>query len=136
MSVVWRARRDTCDPQFAADIDAELGADPGHWIVTTSDRDRAVEAAGYAAWQADHSKPKYTDPDNSAHCCVPARAVDVTLVSGSVDDWDYTDASWQRLYARIRAHPRLHSGILFPVPDGDHIQQVNWKVLAGITVAQ
>lgn len=116
------------DAQFAADITALLAADPGHWVVTCGARDPVVEAAGYAAWLADPTKPKYTKPELSAHCCVPARAVDVTLVSGSIDDWDYTDASWQRLYAAILAHPRLHSGISFH--DGDHIEQLHWMQLA------
>ena len=123
---VTRVDTSLIDPEFLADVLALLNADPGEWVITTGWRDPAVEAAGYAAWQADHSKPKFTNPDNSAHCCTPALAVDVTLVKGDTDDWDYTDADWQRMVNAVIASPHLHS--LGPsIGDWDHIERVNWR---------
>lgn len=127
--ITWRAREDLLDAAFAADIDAVLTADPATWIVVSTQRDYATQAAGRAAFLADPvHNPRFADPEDSAHCCTPARAVDVTLVVNGKDIWDYHDANWQRLYATILAHPRLHSGISFD--DGDHIEQLHWQTLA------
>lgn len=123
--ITWRADRFMLDSVFADDIDQLLTVDPAMWIVICTGRDAAVEAAGYAKWLADHNQPKYTKPSNSAHCCVPARAVDAALVVDQHTIWDTKDANWQRLYAAILAHPRLHSGISFG--DGDHIEQLHWQ---------
>ncbi len=77
------------DLQFMADVTAVLSAisdgTNNSWVVTCGWRDGAVEKAGHDAWLADPSKPKFTDPSNSAHVGAnfpdgKARAVDVTLV--------------------------------------------------------
>lgn len=128
MSVEWRADRSLVAEPFATDVTTLLEADPGDWVVTCGARDRAVEAAGYAKWLADHSQPKYTNPDNSAHCVQPkAQAVDVTLREGDGDNWDYTSEPWQRMVAAVKAAPRLHS--LWSIGDWDHIEAVNWRRL-------
>lgn len=130
MSCTWRADRAQVAEPFASNVTALLTADSGDWVITCGARDPAVEAAGYAAYLADPTQPKFTNPDNSAHCCVPALAVDVTLRAGSTDDWNYDDADWQRMIAAVRASPSLHSGADFPPPpDQDHIEAVNWRAL-------
>ena len=127
--ITWRADATLLDMTFYADVNALLGADAATWIVTSTWRDKATQAAGRAAFLADPKhNPRYADPDTSAHCVTPARAVDVTLVVNGQDEWDYADDNWRRLYATILAHPRLHSGISFG--DGDHIEQLHWKALA------
>ncbi len=128
MSCEWRADRSQVAEPFASDVTALLEADPGDWVITCGARDPAVEAAGYAKWLANpKTAPKYTNPSNSAHCKVPAQAVDVTLREGSTDNWDYTSEPWQRLVAAVKAAPRLHS--LWDIGDYDHIEAVNWREL-------
>ena len=132
MSVTWRADRTLVAEPFASNVDALLAADPGDWIITCGARDPAVEAAGYAVWLADHTQPKFTNPTNSAHCCAPARAVDVTLVIGTADDWDYKDQAWRRLVAAEDASLHLHS--LDCIGDTDHIEETNWRAHAQVPV--
>ncbi len=127
MSCEWRADRSLVAEPFASDVTELLEADPGDWVITCGARDPAVEAAGYAKWLADPSQPKFTNPDNSAHCKVPAEAVDVTLRDGSTDNWDYQSEPWRRLVAAVLAAPRLHS--LDHIGDTDHIEAVNWRNL-------
>lgn len=129
MPVIWKADRALVAEPFATDVDRLLAADPGCWYVTAGARDVATESAGYAAFLADPAHaPRYTDPLHSAHCCTPARAVDVTLVKDAHDDWAYDDPDWRRLVAKVQAHPRLHS--LDAIGDTDHIEQVGWHQFA------
>lgn len=125
MSCTWNVDRSLVAEPFASDVTELLTNDPADWFITCGARDPAMEAAGYAAWEADHSQPKFTDPSNSAHCCVPALAVDVTLVKDGQDDWTYTDDNWQRMIQAVRESPRLHSGADFG--DEDHIEAVAWR---------
>lgn len=126
------------DADFLADVVVLLYDQPDEFVVTSGDRDGAVEQAGYAAWLADPTQPKFTNPANSAHVGAnfpdgKSRALDVTLVRDGKDVWDYADAGWQALIAAVRAHPRLHSGADFtdahgnPTPDEDHIEKVDWR---------
>lgn len=125
MSVRWQADRALVAEPFATNVSRILADDPGEWVITCGARDRAVELAGWRRYLADPAQPKYTNPDNSAHCCVPALAVDVTLISGAADDWDYRDAAWRRLVATVNASAHLHS--LDDIGDTDHIEQSNWR---------
>jgi hypothetical protein len=126
------------EPAFLDDLVALLTAQPDTFYLTRLWCDRATEEAGYQAWLADHTQPKYTDPADSAHVgdnfpdgC--ARAGDVTLVRDGRDVWEYTDPAWLALIAAVRAHPRLHSGADFtdaagrPTPDQDHIEKLHWQ---------
>ena len=98
-------------------------------MITTGARSYAVEKAGHDAWLADPTQPKFTNPDNSAHCCTPALAVDVTLRAGDKDDWNYEDADWQRMVNAVIASPHLHS--LGPsIGDWDHVERSNFKAFA------
>jgi len=127
MSCTWRADRTRVAEPFATHVTALLDADPGEWIITCGAREAAVELAGYEAYLADPTQPKFTNPGNSAHCTVPALAVDVTLVAGDSDDWDYTDVAWRRLVAAVNASAHLHS--LDGICDTDHIEATNWRAL-------
>ena len=126
--VTWKADRSQVAEPFATHVNDLLAADAGDWFITCGARDPAVEAAGYAAWLADNTKPKYTDPKNSAHCAVPALAVDLTLVTNGTDNWDYQGPDWRRLVAGVRASPFLHS--LDSIGDTDHIEAVHWRQIA------
>ena len=130
MSAVVRVDETKVEPQVLADVVALLNAQPDAFVITCGWRDQATEQAGYLAWEADHTQPKFTDPSNSAHVggnfpdgC--ARAVDVTLVRDGRDDWDYTDPAWRALVEAVKAHPRLHS--LDEIGDTDHIEKVDWR---------
>jgi hypothetical protein len=134
MSCRWKVDRALVAEPFASDVTELLTNDPADWVITTGARDPNVERAGHEAWLADHTKPKFTDPSNSAHCRAPALAVDVTLVKDGKDDWDYKDADWQRMVAAVVAAPRLHS--LGPsIGDWDHIEAVGWRTLRLQTAA-
>ena len=121
------------DADFLSDVlelITRLPATLGTFFITCGWRSQATELAGYHAWLADPTKPKYTNPANSAHVggnfadgC--ARAVDVTLVRGGVDIWDVEDPGWQALLEAVRAHPRLHS--LESIGDYDHIEKLHWQ---------
>lgn len=128
------------DSAFLEDVLALLTALPaslGTFYITCGWRDGAVEAAGYAAWKADHTKPKYTDPDDSAHVGTNfpddcSRAIDVTLSRGGKDIWEApaneqrpVDPGWAALIAAVQAHPRLHS--LVSIGDYDHVEKLHWQ---------
>lgn len=118
------------DAAFLEDVIALLADLEDSFVIVCGWRDGAVEKAGHDAWLADKSKPKFTDPSNSAHVGANfpdgrARAVDVTLVRGSHDVWDYNDAGWMALIAAVAAHPRLHS--LVSIGDVDHIEKLHWQ---------
>jgi hypothetical protein len=124
------------DSEFLADVEELLnqlppaGMDIEVWMVTCGWRDGAEEKAGHDAWLADPSKPKYTDPSNSAHVGAnfpdgKARAVDVTLVRAGRDIWDYQDPSWRAFVAAVLAHPRLHG--LDSIGDTDHAEKLHWQ---------
>ena len=120
MTCTWKADRTLVNADFADDVDALLSADPGDWYVTCGARSYEAEKAGHDAWLADNTKPKFTNPDNSAHCTVPALAVDVTLVRDGKDIWEYEDADWQRMVTAVIKSPHLHS--LGPsIGDWDHL---------------
>lgn len=58
-------------------------------------------------------------------------AVDVTLISGAVDDWDYHHVSWQTMIWTVRASRTLHSGADFhTLADYPHIELVGWRKAA------
>lgn len=118
------------EPDFLADVVALLVGLEDSFYVTCGWRDGATEAAGYAKWKADPTQPKFTDPSNSAHVGAnfpdgKSRAVDVTLVRGAADIWDYQDPAWRALVAAVLAHPRLHG--LDSIGDTDHIEQLHWQ---------
>jgi hypothetical protein len=122
--ITWRVDSTKLDKQFADDVDALLSDDPGNWVVTYGRRTREEQAALYAKYLK--GGPRAAPPGESAH--EAGFAVDVTLVVGNHDDWNYKDSNWRRLVHRIHMHPRLHS--LDDIGDTDHIEAVNWRLLA------
>lgn len=124
MSITWKVDRTQLVPQFAADVDALLSADPGDWFVTYGFRTREEQAALYATYLK--GGPLAAPPGSSAHEF--GLAVDVTLVLGGSDDWNYKDSSWRRMIHAVHLAPRLHS--LDDYGDSDHIESVNWRAIA------
>lgn len=118
------------DDGFLSDFTGVLDTLPDRWVITCGWRDGAVEKAGHDAWLADPSKPKFTNPDNSAHVGAnfpdgKSRAADVTLVVDGADVWDVNHPSWQAFLAAVLAHPRLHG--LSSIGDYDHAEKLHWQ---------
>ena len=131
--ITWRVDRTQVQAPFADDIDQVLSADLATWVITYGIRTFAEQDALYAkgrdaAGNVIDADAVVTEAKRGQSPHNFGLAVDVTLEKDGKDDWDYnTDPDWQRLYRTIDAHPRLHSGIHFPVPDGDHIEVVHWR---------
>jgi hypothetical protein len=134
MTTKLRIDASRVDPVFLTDVVALLNdytaGTTMQAVITCGWRDAVVEQAGHDAWLADPSKPKYTDPSNSAHVGdnFPdglARAVDITLVVDGKDDWAPEHPAWQGLIAAVLAHPRLHG--LATIGDYDHIEKLHWQ---------
>lgn len=125
MSVMWRVDSTAIDDkQFVDDVDELLSGDPSHWVVTQGKRTRAEQEKLYEKYLA--GGPLAAPPGHSAH--EKGEAVDVTLVRGGHDVWNYRDPDWRRLVHKIHLHPRLHS--LDDHGDTDHIEAVNWRLVA------
>lgn len=129
-AITTRVDATLIDPETFNWIVQLLDQQKDTFVLTCGWRDGAVEAAGYATWEADHTQPKFTDPSNSAHVGVnfadgKSRAIDVTLVRGGSDIWDVTDAGWVALIAAVAAHPYLHG--LADIGDYDHIEKLHWQ---------
>lgn len=122
MAITWRVDRGQLVEPFASDVDKLLGADSASWYVTSGYRSLDEQKRLHDLFLA--GGPKATAPGNSAHNY--GLAVDVTLVKNGKDDWDYTDADWQRMVAAVQASPHLHS--LGPaIGDWDHIEATVWR---------
>lgn len=123
-----------CPEPFRTDVQDLLSGDPATWVVTEAYRSPEQQAID---WQKGRDADGIvidevaviTNAKSGESPHNHALAVDVTLVVDGKDVWDYNDPSWLRLYAKIDAHPRLHSGIHFPEKDGDHIEAVRWRQL-------
>ncbi len=140
MSIRWDVDRSRIDPQLADDADAVLGTLPDAWAVVQGWRSWAYqnglwlkcEAGGPQADPPGHSPHEYCDPTTGAPS---SQAFDVAHLANGIPTWDVYFASgapnpvWVRLWAAVKAHPRLHSGHDFPPvapADDDHIQSVAW----------
>lgn len=122
--ITWRVDSTQLNKQFADDVDELLSADPSHWVVTQGKRSHDDQARLYAAYLA--GGPLAAPPGHGAH--EKGLAVDVTLVRGNHDVWNYRDSDWRRLVHKVHMHPRLHS--LDDHGDTDHIEAVNWRLIA------
>jgi hypothetical protein len=123
----WRSvDPDLLEPQFRADIEALLGADPADWYVLYGFRTGMEQAELYAKYQA--GGPKAAPPGKSPHNW--GLAVDVVPdkdpgTLGLQPEWDVNSLSWRRIFEAIHRHPRLHSGKSFQ--DADHIERYQWE---------
>jgi hypothetical protein len=119
------ANRDGLQPAFRADVETLLEADPARWLITHAFRSLEQQNALYVKHLA--GGPLAAPPGKSAHNF--GLAVDVAL-DGDPEtpawelNWDIRDEDWQRLFARLKAHKRLQSGVRFS--DGAHIQRYRW----------
>jgi D-alanyl-D-alanine dipeptidase len=124
MSVSWKVDRSLVNEQFANDVDKLLADDPDSWVVTQGFRTSTYQQALYDKYLK--GGPLAAPPGHSAH--EKGLAVDVTLVRGGHDIWNYKDPAWRRLVHSVHMHPRLHS--LDDHGDTDHIEAVNWRAIA------
>lgn len=131
--LTWRVNRAQVDPRVADAVDALLGADPATWMVTGGLRTLDEQAADYAKGRDangvvidKNAVVTNAKPGQSAHNF--GLAVDVTLIEGTKDSWDYQhDPSWQRMISAVRATANLHSGADFPgLKDYPHIELYHW----------
>jgi hypothetical protein len=121
-----RVKPDALEPRFRADVEALLAEDPDRWLITYGTRTLAEQAALYEAYLA--GGPKAAPPGRSAHNY--GLGVDLVLDrdpwTPAVEmDWDIRHAAWQRLFLKLKAHPRLKSGVSFG--DGGHIERYRWS---------
>lgn len=134
MSVTWRTDRSQLQHPFVDDLGALLASDAANWFVTGGFRSFADQDADFAkgrdaAGNVIEADAVITDARGGQSPHNYGFAGDLTLVVDGKDVWDYSDPNWQRLFGKIDAHPRLHSGIRFPIKDGPHVEAVRWKQL-------
>lgn len=122
--VTWKVDASQLNAQFAQDVVGLLQDDPANWFITYGFRTRDEQAALYAKYL--QGGPLAAPPGHSAH--EVGLAVDITLVRNGEDIWDYRDPDWRRLVYKVHMHPRLHS--LDDHGDTDHIEAVNWRMIA------
>lgn len=122
--ITWKVDRSQLNQRFASDIDQLLLNDESNWYVTQGFRSSVYQQALYEKYL--QGGPLAAPPGHSAH--EVGLAVDVTLVRDGKDIWDYKDPAWRRLVEKVHMHPRLHS--LDDHGDTDHIEAVNWRIIA------
>ncbi len=119
-------------PKFLADVQAVLATDLARWLITHGYRSWAEQDALHKIHLA--GGPRAAPAGSSAHNY--GLAIDVALdrdpkTTAWEMDWDARKADWQRLFAALKKHPRLQSGIHFA--DGAHIQRYRWTRYKGKT---
>lgn len=128
MTVVWQVDKRQLEPGFCMDVDALLSADPATWYVTSGFRGFAEQTALYAQGRT-RPGPVVTKARAGQSAHNYGRAIDVVLdgspAPGLQMCWDWKQAAWLRLRAKIAAHPRLHSGWWWG--DWPHIERYNWR---------
>lgn len=128
--LIWRPGiREGVAPEVAAALDRVIGPLSGKFVTLEGARSFARECALHAAYVAG-TGPRATNPADSAHCCVPARAVDLELVDvvTGLAVWNYRDSRWRELVHAVGVSSDLHS--LDAIGDTDHVQQYEWMKYA------
>lgn len=125
MAVIWQASPEGLEMEFFNDVDELLATDKATWYVTEGKRSIERSNKLYKAYLAGGAKaaPGGLSPHNIGE------AIDVVLdgnlaKAGLQMNWNAERIEWQTLWDRIKAHPRLHSGISFG--DGPHIESVKF----------
>ncbi len=124
MSVTWRVSKSQLRQPFADDVDKLLADDLDEWVVTEGFRTSEYQQTLYDKYL--QGGPLAAPPGHSAH--EKGLAIDVSLVQNKRTNWNYKDPAWRRLINKIHLHPRLHS--LDDHGDSDHIEAVNWRIIA------
>jgi hypothetical protein len=127
MPISWGAVDSSrLEPQFKADVEKLLSESPYHWYVTFGYRSNELQKVLYDKYLA--GGPKAAPPGSSAHNY--GLAVDVVLdidaeKPGLQPSWNTKLAGWLWLFAKVKLHPRLKSGVSFG--DGGHIERYKWQ---------
>jgi hypothetical protein len=121
------------DPQFKEDLLNLLSNLPDTWWIISGFRSNTEQRKLYNIYLATN-KNKAAPPGKSAHNY--GLAVDVVLdgdpeKKGLQAIWNVRLLPWLRLFAAIKKHPRLKSGISFG--DGSHIERYKWKKHINLT---
>jgi hypothetical protein len=124
MSITWRVEKSQLNKQFADDVDELLSNDPAEWTVTEGKRTSEYQQILYNRYL--RGGPLAAPPGHSAH--EAGLAIDVSLIKNKSTEWNYKDPDWRRLVNKVHIHPRLHS--LDDYGDTDHIEAVNWRIIA------
>ena len=113
------------DQKFLADLKALFATQPDDWFVTYGFRTKAEQDTLYKKYLK--GGPRAAPPGKSPH--EYGLAVDVVLDSNALPglqpDWDDRKEAWINLFAAIKKHPRLKSGVSFG--DGGHIERYQWQ---------
>lgn len=125
MTVIWQVDPTGLEMEFFNDVDQLLETDPATWYVTEACRSITRSNKLYAAYLrgGPRAAPGGLSPHNIGE------AIDVVLdgdatKAGLQMNWNAERPEWKNLWNRIKAHPRLHSGVSFG--DGPHIESVKF----------
>lgn len=114
------------EPEFHNDLVALLTPSQWTWYMLYGYRSLALQNELYDKYI--RGGPKAAPPGKSAHNF--GLAVDLVPdldpeKPGLQPNWITTSSAWLWLYAKVKLHPRLKSGIVFG--DGDHVEKVRWQ---------
>ena len=118
--VTYQIVRTNLQPQFDTDCFELLNSSSSHWIVTWGFRTFLEQQKLYDIYLK--GGPLAAPPGKSAHNY--GLAIDIVLATPQGWSYNKNDPAWLWLFARVLAHPRLHSGKGFG--DFDHIERYKW----------
>lgn len=124
----WKVDRSLVFPPLADAVDQVLAVSTGLWYVTQGFRTAEEQDADYAKGRSLPGEViTNARAGESPHNF--GLAVDVTLVIGGKDVWDYDNELWRQMIVGIKLYHLLllKSGDTFLTPDSDHIELFNWR---------
>jgi hypothetical protein len=127
MAIFWRnIDPGLLEPTFRKDIEDLLGNSTWDWYVLYGYRTHDEQQILYNKHLI--GGPKAAPPGLSPH--EYGLAVDVVFDSdpdkpGLQPGWVTSAAAWVWLFAKLKLHPRLKSGVTFQ--DADHIERYQWQ---------
>ena len=118
--LAWVCSQDGLEPEFKSDMDELLTSSPYTWHVMYGYRTIELQEKLYEIYLA--GGPKAAPPGHSAHNF--GMAEDLQLIVNGKAEWNTNHPGWQWLFEKVKAHPRLHSGVGFG--DADHVEKYKW----------
>lgn len=125
--IVWRTVDPALlEPQFRRDIEDLLTGSAWTWYILHGYRSLEEQGKLWAAYQK--GGPKAAPAGKSPHNF--GLAVDLVPdadpdTPGLQPEWNTRAEAWSWLFAALKAHPRLHSGLSFQ--DADHVERLGWQ---------
>jgi hypothetical protein len=114
------------EPVFRQDIIALLTPSQWTWYILHGYRSLEEQGKLWAIYQ--NGGPKAAPAGKSPHNY--GLAIDLVpdadpIAGGLQPQWNTTAEAWSWLFAALKAHPRLHSGLSFQ--DADHVERLGWQ---------